>query len=555
MIHVVVPVLAVAAHAVQVAERIQVLHQLVHAAVGVEIRRIRLLHAFAVRIDDVLRPVDHAHAGELLDGEVTRLLVAHRPERVALLAEVFQADPHRVVHVLDQVGAPVVEDLQTADLVARILHVDPAVRHDRRIAQRGDVGGVAQLQVLDQQAHGHEVAVRQAVGDLAHIGGHLRGALTRAQGVDQVLHRHGGDELVGLQLGAVALAILVHHGFDAAALLAHLDHVRVGDHTHTGALAVALHGLPQLAGPVLGVPELLDQAGLHLGGVLFLRQQFEERVLQHLGDAQALDALRAPVGRDLRGVPPPQLLGVALEEHRVQLAPETVDVEVLQIVLGQLVHHRLQIREPGLQRQLGAHGLERVRAQADRVVEEMPVPVDAGHAVPLEHHLVAGLRVRPARFQVVMAAELPVVVAGRTLQRQGVAPPLHDAVVLREEPVAADVHPVAVVLHRARDAAELAGRLQHGHVVRVRAAVLHQFPCGGQTGGAAADDHHGLLLRHVPFSLHYGKSRIVYPKRRYPAWGIAKSSRLRQGLVSIRPADVPPREYRKRADPSVGIDP
>ena len=288
--------------------------------------------------------------------------------------------------------------------------------------------------------------------------------------------------------------------------------MRIGDHAHARLLAIVFHGFPQLPRPQLGVPELLDQARLHLGGVLLLRQELEERVLQHLGDAQALDALRAPVGRDLRGMPAPELLGVPLEEHRIQLAPEPVDVEVLQIVFRQLVHHRFQIREPGFERELGAHGLQRVRAEADRVIEEMPVPVDAGDAMALEHHLVAGLRVRTARFQIMMAAELLVVVAGRALQRQGLTPPGHDAVVLGEEPVPADVHPVAVVFDGTRDAAEFAGGLEYGHIIGLGAPVLDQFPCSGESGWAAADDHHGLLLRHDPFSLSMHKTTHSLPE-------------------------------------------
>ena len=95
------------------------------------------------------------------------------------------------------------------------------------------------------------------------------------------------------------------------------------------------------------------------------------------------------------------------------------------------------------------------------------------------------------------AAQLLVVVRRRTLQRQRLRPPLHDAVVLREEAVAADVHAVAIVAYGARDAAELLAFLEHRHVVARVAAILDQFPSGSQPGGAAADDDYGFLVRHA----------------------------------------------------------
>ena len=503
MVHVVVAVLAVTAHAVQVAEAVEVLDELVHVLIGVEVGGVRLPDALTMGVDDLVRTVDHTHAGELGNRELGDILLAHVPERVALLAEVLETDPHGVVHVLDQVRAPVVEDLQTADLVARVLHVDPAVRHDRRIAEGGDAGGVLELQVLDQQAHGHEIAVRQAVGHLGHIG---RGGLGinglgigagRVDGVDQVLDRHRGDELVAGKLGAVALGILVHHGRHGTIGLADLDHPGVGQHLDAGGLAIGLDGLPQLAGTVLRIPELLDQRGLDLRVGALLGQQLLEGVLEHAHDGQALDALGAPVGGDLGGVAAPQLLRVALEEHRIQLAAETVDVEVLQIVFRQLVEHGLQVAEAGHHGELEAHGLQRVGAQRNRVIEEVAVPEDTGHSVALEHHLVGGFGVGTARLHVVLTTEFLVVIAGGALQRQHVLPPVHDPVVLGEEAVTADIHAVAVVLDGTRNAAELLRFFEYGHIVCVGAAVVDELPCCGQASRAAADDHHGLLLRHV----------------------------------------------------------
>ena len=79
----------------------------------------------------------------------------------------------------------------------------------------------------------------------------------------------------------------------------------------------------------------------------------------------------------------PQLLRVSLEEHRVQLAAKAVDVEVLQIVFGQLVEHGFQVAEAGHHGELEAHSLQRVGAQGNRVVEEVTVPENTGHTVTL----------------------------------------------------------------------------------------------------------------------------------------------------------------------------
>ena len=363
--------------------------------------------------------------------------------------------------------------------------------------------------MLDEQADGDEVAVRQAVGDFGHV---LRSRLVGGvHGVDKVLDRHGGNEVVRGHFGAVAFGILVHDGCDLAVLLANFHHIGVGDDLHAGGFAVGFDGFPQLARAELRIPEFLDEGGFDFGVVALLRQELLEGVLQHAHDAQALDALCAPVGGDFGRVTAPQLLGVPLEEHGVELTAETVDVEVLQVGFRQLVHHGLQVAEAGDHGELEAHGLQGVGAQGNRVVEEVAVPVDAGHAVALEHHLVFDFRIRAARLHIMLAVELLVIIAGCALQRQNVLPPVHDAVVLREEAVAADIHTIAVMLDGAGDAAEFAGGFQHGHVVLFGATVLDELPSGSQAGRAATDDDHGLLLRHFEVSLQT-KSKIFYPK-------------------------------------------
>jgi len=129
----------------------------------------------------------------------------------------------------------------------------------------------------------------------------------------------------------------------------------------------------------------------------------------------------------------------------------------------------------------------------------------------LKHHLVFDFRIRSARFHIVLATELLVIIAWRALQRQDPLPPIHDAFVFGEETVAADIHAVAVVLHGARDTAEFAGPLQHGHVVLVGTAVLDEFPCGGSR--TAADNHYGLLVGHyAPYKRKIRDSLLEAPE-------------------------------------------
>ena len=139
----------------------------------------------------------------------------------------------------------------------------------------------------------------------------------------------------------------------------------------------AFHSLPELTGPELGVPEFLNQAGLDLVGITLLGQELLEGVLEHAHDAQSLDPLSSPVGTDLAGVTAPELLGIPLEEHGIELAAEAVDVEVLQVVFRQLVNQGLQIAETGLHGQFETHCPQGLERKGDGVIQEMVVPVDS----------------------------------------------------------------------------------------------------------------------------------------------------------------------------------
>ena len=113
--------------------------------------------------------VDDSHPGQFLNGEVRGFLVAHVPEVITLFAEVLQADPDGIIRLLDHVGTPVVENLDAAHLIARVLHVNPAIRNNGRIAEGLHLCGVADTQMTDEQTDRNEVTIRQAVGNTDHL--------------------------------------------------------------------------------------------------------------------------------------------------------------------------------------------------------------------------------------------------------------------------------------------------------------------------------------------------------------------------------------------------
>jgi hypothetical protein len=173
-------------------------------------------------------------------------------------------------------------------------------------------------------------------------------------------------------------------------------------------------------------------------------------------EAQSLDPLRRPLGADLGGRHAPDLLGVGLEEELEQPLAEPVGHPLLEVVLAALgLHDRPQVRQPDaaeLDRTELAHDVHAV----ERVVEELPVPVDPGHARPQEELLAHDL-----------------------------VPERVDLLGLREEAVAAEIEPVAVADLGLGDAAHLVLGFEDDD----RTAALGQEVARGQAGGAAAQHH------------------------------------------------------------------
>jgi hypothetical protein len=309
-----------------------------------------------------------------------------------------------------------------------------------------DVDPVVREQVLavDHERHGQEVAVAQA----------LRGALDDARRggageADRRAQGQGGDHLAGLD--ALAAGLERH---DAAVADLELRDRRVEPHLAAVGDDLVGHRLPHLAGAEAGVVELVDER-LDLVALVA-----HEGGLGGRPERQALDPLRGPLGADLGGRDAPDLLGVGLEEEVEQPLAEAVRDPLLEVLLAPLgLHERPQVREAGAHELDGAELLDHVRA-AERVVEELAVPVDARHARALEE-----------------------------LLAHDFVPEVVDLLGLREEAVAAEVEAVAVADLGLRQAADLALGLEHDHGL----ALLREQVAGGQARRASTEDGNRAL--------------------------------------------------------------
>ncbi len=185
--------------------------------------------------------------------------------------------------------------------------------------------------------------------------------------------------------------------------------------------------LPHHPRPELRVVELLDQTGDHLRlvavGVAALGLDgFPYRAEQR----EVLDALRAPVGGELRRGDSPYLLVVGLEEVLVQAPAEPRRDESLEgvAVLG-LAHAHPEVRRDAARRFHRPEIAQRVHRD-ERVVVELALVEDAALAGPAE--------------EVLRAEDLP--------------PQIVDGVHLGEEAVATEVETPPVTLDGPTDTAD-----------------------------------------------------------------------------------------------------
>ena len=197
MVDIVVAVLTVASDAEEVRDGIEVRPEIVHVIIGIKVGGICLLHALDMEVDDVGLTVDQAHLDHFGDTHLAEFFIGHRPHPVALIAEVFKTHPDGVSDLLDHIRRPVVVDLKAPHMYALIVNIDPVIGHD--IAHGLGFGFIFKVQVRDQHADGHVVAVRQTGCDRGDI---LRNII---HALDQILDRHRADDIVAVDLDLFAV--------------------------------------------------------------------------------------------------------------------------------------------------------------------------------------------------------------------------------------------------------------------------------------------------------------------------------------------------------------
>src|SRR5207237_2853189 len=147
-----------------------------------------------------------------------------------------------------------------------------------------------------------------------------------------------------------------------------------------------------LPGSELRIEKALDQTRLggFLSGVVRGLEGFQQRVLDSLGDRQALDSLCAPFGGNLCARYTPDFLRVVLEEGPVKLVAKAVDQEVLEC----------HFRRTGRETRFEVACADRSRVgrpqiaqgcpvEFQRIIEEAPPIEDARQARANQHDLVA----------------------------------------------------------------------------------------------------------------------------------------------------------------------
>ena len=396
VVHVVVAVLAVAADAVEVRNAVELGAHGRERFVGIEISRVGLLDAVMHGIFD-RRLLDDAYLGEFLDGHRDEVFIPHLPERIALAAEVLEAEPDLMLGVWYEIRRPIVEDLQAAHADVRLLHIDPAVGRD--IAERGLRRLVRQAELVGEDADRDEVAVGQL---LRRRLGFIGQSAVR-QLVSQLGYRHAGENVVRFERHFTIWRLDDDAG-QSVACSEQADDAALEAHFAAHQLDFLAYRLPELPRAVLWIEEAVDERGLFLTRLLAA-----EEVGKGLADGDTLDALAAPVGVDGVRVPSPDLVRVVAEEHAVELLAKAVDHEVLEALFFPRADAGVQIADADLEEPCQAEILDRLAAQRYRIGKEMVQIADAREPRAQQHDAVRLLWIRPALRQLAVAVQQPVV--------------------------------------------------------------------------------------------------------------------------------------------------
>jgi len=196
----------------------------------------------------------------------------------------------------------------------------------------------------------------------------------------------------------------------------------------------------------------------------------------------------------------PYLLGVGLKEREVKLATEAVDEEVLKgTFLAPRQERGTHITETATKGPDQTQLAQSTRSESDGIVEEAVQKVDPALALAHQQHQIFLFRVvKSCRAGNVALAPVVGKPAGRTgavFDRHHAKPPLHHAARFREKAVAANIHAVALVAHRPRDAADLlAGFKNNGF----DCGTLLELDGRSQPCGTCSDDDRRALVHRGP---------------------------------------------------------
>ena len=159
------------------------------------------------------------------------------------------------------------------------------------------------------------------------------------------------------------------------------------------------------------------------------------------------------------------------------------------------MQHASKIAESRAQGRQESHIFQGVPFQGNRIVKEMLFVVNPGDPVAQQHHPVCFLRIRPSRYNPGFPSQDFVILWQGALQRHHFPPPVHHPLILRKEPVPADIHPFSPILHRPGDTADFTALLQYNHFILFSAA--QQFQRSSQAGWAGPYNYCSI---HLSFS-------------------------------------------------------
>ncbi len=375
-----------------------------------------------------------------LDRQLGEIVIGGGPDAIPLEAEIFHAErgQSRIRHHGD---APVLVVLNAAHLDAGIVDINPRIGED--------IGPV------HNEADGDEIAVTKGFRRFDDI---LR--RRRIKDEHQFLQRNGRKEMRAFLLVELAAGIGAGHVGDAGFIPVNGLYLAIQQHFAASSHDLLRCRLPHLAGAEAGIKEITDQRlGSRRGLLAF------EGADDRLAQGEPLDALGCPVGADLIARDAPDLLRVALEEHVEELLAKTVRHPLGK---GHLRQNRLQPRLGVAEQDAESlHGpeLEKTVHRLERVVEKLTPVVDAGEAWAIDE-----------------------------IVRHDLTPDLVHFLRLAEKAMSADIEAEAVGLHRAGDAADVAGV---GFPDDDFLAGAVQFPRCRQAGGTGAhnNDWFGHITR------------------------------------------------------------